>query len=100
MATWLGICILVLFSLGLNWFMRGQGKMATPSLPPELGEWRKCARAEHEPEGSYWECRTLLRPGSLFVRAYLFEQRRLRRASDGEILEVQSERRIKRGFPI
>ena len=93
MAAWLGICILVLFSLGLNWFMRGQ-RSASPDLPPDLGEWLRCSVGEADVAGTFWERRQLLNPGSLLVRPHLVEQRRLRRESDGEILEVRPERRI------
>lgn len=90
---WLGICIFVLFSLSLNWFMRDpRGRQIT--LPKDLGEWVRCEAHASEPGGVFWERRTLLVQGSLLRRPYLVEQRRLRREHDGEILEVSPERRL------
>jgi hypothetical protein len=95
MAAWLGITILVFFSLGLNWFMRGARGRAL-HLPKDLGVWVRGPTSEPTPPGTYWEQRMLLIPGTLFKRASIFEQRRLRRTSDGEILEVRPEQRLPR----
>lgn len=93
MAAWLGIGILVLFSLGLNWFMRGQ-RSAELVLPDDLGTWIRCTNGEPAALGTFWERRVLLHSGSLISRPYLFEQHRLRREVDGEILEVRPERKF------
>lgn len=91
---WLGICIFVLFSLSLNWFMRGPAGREV-ALPKDLGEWGRSDAQGGGPSETFWERRTLLVPGSFLRRPHLVEQRRLRRQCDGEILEVAPERRIR-----
>lgn len=97
MAAWLGIGILVVFSLGLNWFMRGS-RVAALELPPDLGVWVRCEDAEHKPSGTFVERRVLLQAGSFLARPHLIEQRRLRREGDGEILQIWPERRLLPGY--
>lgn len=94
MAAGLGIGILVLFSLGLNWFMRGQ-RLPQLQVPEDVGRWLRCTEDPAAP-GTYWERRVLVNAATLTSGAHLVEQRRLRREADGEILEVRPERRLAR----
>ncbi len=90
METWLGIAILVLFSLGLNLFMRLEPRERHRELPDHLGRW---VREDATPAAeTYTERRALLVAGGLVRKTRLIEQRRIRRTSDGEIIEVLPER--------
>ncbi len=90
METWLGIAILVLFSLGLNLFMRLEPRESRRELPDHLGRWvREDATSSAE---TYTERRALFVAGGLVRKSRLIEQRRIRRTSDGEIIEVLPER--------
>jgi hypothetical protein len=92
-STWLGISILTLFSLGLTLFMRFGARTSQRNTPRDLGRWVKLEGAEGEAE-TYVERRLLQPEGGLFRRSRLVEQRRRRRVSDGEIVEIMPERYV------
>lgn len=115
LTQWLGIAILVVFSLGLSLFMRLDfSRRSEPALPVNLGIWEPCdevparlgARGEAnddlaDEEGSaeiVEERRIILAEGGLFRRHRLLEQRRTRRVRDGEILRVEAPRVLKRWY--
>ena len=92
MAEWLGIAILVAFSLGLNLFMRLERREKQRDLPEHLGRW---VRDPTEVEAEiYSERRALLVAGGLLRKTRLIEQCRTRRSTDGEILDVLPERTL------
>lgn len=113
LTQWLGIAILVVFSLGLSLFMRldftgGSG----PALPESLGIWEPCVEVAPCVEGGARESpvrdvgstetveerRVVVVEGGLFRRHQLIEQRRTRRVRDGEILRVEAPRVLKRWY--
>ncbi len=92
MTEWLGIAILVLFSLGLSLFMRLGGRDEQRELPKDVGLW---VREPGSPDGdTYCERRALLKEGGLFKKTRLIEQRRRRRVADGKIVDVLPERTL------
>ena len=92
MAEWLGIAILVVFSLGLNAFMRHERRETQRAFPAHLGRWVRDATVTSA--GTYFERRALVVNGNLLRKTRLIEQRRERRVSDGEILQVFPERTL------
>lgn len=90
MTAWLGIVILLAFSLGLNLFMRLEGE---PTAEPaeELRRWRRVPGAAPR-SGAYLEHRVIYHERRWLPSRRWVEQRRLRRESDGAILEVLEER--------
>lgn len=97
---WLGIAILLAFSLGLSLFMRLDfSRGAKRSLPPNLGNWEPCPEApEGESEGILEERRWIVIEGGLFRKHQLVEQRRTRRLHDGEILRVAPQKVVERWY--
>ncbi len=90
MSQWLGIGILVGFSLALSLFMRLERK-PRPEVPAELRAWSRAA-ARPEPDDTYLETRVVELPGRGFKAARWVQQRRIRRTSDQSIVEVLPER--------
>jgi hypothetical protein len=88
--AWLGIAILLAFSLGLNLFMRLEVKPRA-AIPDHLRSWTRLP-TEGLAEGLYVERRVveLQRRGLNGPR--WVEQRRVRRLSDDAIVEVLEER--------
>jgi hypothetical protein len=87
--TWLGLAILLVFSLGLNLFMRLEIKAPAP-LPEPLREWTRIA-APHVPADCYLE-RRVVQVERRFVGSRWVEQRRVRRVSDDSIVAIEKER--------
>jgi hypothetical protein len=93
--NWLGIAILLAFSLGLTLFMRLEpGKPR--KRPPQLGEWQRREGAPGEPEAAYLERRLWLYDGGWLRPHRLVEQSRVRAESDGRILRALPERLVER----
>ena len=90
MTAWLGILILLAFSLGLNLFMRLEKRPAV-ALPDELRQWTRVPCDGISPE-LYLERRVLEVERRGFGSRRWVEQRRLRRHSDHSIVEVLEER--------
>lgn len=92
--SWLGIAILTLFSLGLSLFMRLE-RGAPRELPADLGQWK---RDEPPADGgaTYQERRLWFQEGGWFRPHRLVEQTRVRRASDGKILQTLPDRVVER----
>jgi hypothetical protein len=90
MSQWLGLGILVLFSVALSLFMRLESKHRPP--PPEpLRHWARLDGVT--PAGdAYVELRVVQLQSRGFRAARWVEQRRVRRVSDGAIVEVLPER--------
>jgi hypothetical protein len=99
MSNWLGIAILLTFSLGASLFMQMHtGRLRKRELPADLGRWTTGKKGEQPPPSGgapTLESRTLLIEGGLFRRHRLIEQRRLRDAN-GEIVAILPERVIER----
>lgn len=90
MTSWLGVAILLAFSLGLNLFMRLERKPQA-KVPDELLRWTRVTDSEL-PEGHYLERRVVELEGRGFTGARLVEQRRIRHSSDDRIVEILQER--------
>lgn len=90
MTTWLGIAILLAFSLGLNLFMRLEGKPEA-SIPDHLRNWTRIPM-DGLGEGLYMERRVMELERRGLTGPRWVEQRRLRRISDDVIVEVLEER--------
>lgn len=95
MSEWLGIGILLAFSLGLSLFMRLEGK-ERPRVPDELQVWHRQAPTEPN-EPTYVERRVVQLPSRGFKAARWVEQRRVRRKADDELVEVLPERPFRPG---
>lgn len=89
MTAWLGIVILLGFSLALNLFMRLEPK-AKATVPEALRDWHPVPRTDLA-EDLYEERRVVSLTGRAFLGTRWVEQRRLRRRSDQAIVEVLSE---------
>jgi hypothetical protein len=89
---WLGVAILLGFSLALNLFMRLELKPRA-QLPPELRDWRRLPADDTEAD-HYVETR-VVEVERWFGRKRWLEQQRVRRVADGEILEILPERRYR-----
>jgi len=90
MSEWLGIGILLVFSVGLSLFMRLEGK-EQPRVPDELRVWhRQTPAGPHE--DTYVERRVVQLPSRGFKAARWVEQRRVRRSDDDTVVEVLRER--------
>ncbi len=101
MSSWLGVGILVCFSLGLTLFMRLDFGRSSVELPRDLGRWTVVpGESDSGHPGAVVERRVLLVEGGLFRRHRLVEQRRARMADTGEVLLVLPERTLRRWFSI
>lgn len=90
MTAWLGIGILLAFSLALNLFMRLERK-PRPEPAPELRVWRRVESADVPPD-LYLERRVAqVHAGGLRGSRWV-EQRRTRRITDDAIVTVLEER--------
>lgn len=99
MSSWLGIGIFVAFSVVLTLFMRLERRPGG-SLPPNLGRWERYGEPSAGVEDGvvvYEERRLWLHDAKLWCGSRLVEQRRIRRASDHEIVEVLPERPVRKG---
>lgn len=95
MSRWLGVGVLVLFSLVLSLFMRLERKPR--AQPPErLRVWSRLPQPSSTGD-TYVEHRVVELPGHGWRASRWVEQRRVRRASDDEIVEVLPERRFRVG---
>lgn len=90
MTTWLGIAILLAFSLGLNLFMRLEGKPEA-SVPDHLRHWSRVP-ADGLQDGLYMERRIVVLERRGLTGPRWMEQRRVRRISDDVIVQVMDER--------
>lgn len=93
MSSWLGVGVLVLFSIALSLFMRLEAEPKA-SIPDELRRW---TRLPGETTDTYVERRVVELARRGFRGARWVEQRRVRRASDHEIVRVLQERPFRRG---
>lgn len=89
MTAWLGIVILLGFSLALNLFMRLESKPKA-TVPEALRQWHPVSRAGLA-EDLYEERRVVSLPGRAFSGPKWVQQRRVRRRSDQTIVEVLQE---------
>lgn len=90
MSKWLGLGVLVLFSVALSLFMRLERK-PRPPLPEQQRRWARVQPSKPADE-TYLERRVVELPGRGFRGTRWVEQRRVRRASDDAIVEVLPER--------
>jgi hypothetical protein len=99
MADWLGVAILVSFSLGLTLFMRLDFSTRR-ELPKDLGRWQVLP-GETWPDhpGARVERRVVLVEGGLLRRHRLVEQRRVR-SETGEVLAIMQERTLERLYSL
>lgn len=89
--TWLGLAILLVFSLGLNLFMRLEVKAPAP-VPEPLRQWTRTP-SPHLPADCYLE-RRVVQVERRFLGPRWVEQRRVRRISDDSIVMIEKERRF------
>ncbi len=94
MTAWLGIAILLVFSLGLNLFMRLEVKPRA-AIPDHLRNWTRLP-TDGLAEGLYVERRVVELQRRGLAGPRWVEQRRVRRISDNAIVEVLEERVLPR----
>jgi hypothetical protein len=93
--NWLGIAILLAFSLGLSLFMRLEPTKPR-KRPAHLGEWQRQDGDPGESKDTYLERRLWLYDGGFLRPHRLVEQTRVRAQSDGRILRTLPERLVER----
>jgi hypothetical protein len=91
--SWLGIAILILFSLGLSWFMRFERSLPR-RLPEEVGHWQRDDHRGGDADGTYGEKRLWFYEGGWWRPHRLVEQARIRDQSDGRIVRTLPERLV------
>lgn len=90
MSDWLGIGILLAFSLGLSLFMRLERK-PPPEPAPELRVWTRVESSDLPPDITL-ERRVVQLEARGFGASRWVEQRRTRRTTDGAIVAILDER--------
>lgn len=90
MSAWLGIGILLAFSLGLSLFMRLE-REPKPEPSPELRIWTRVESSDLPP-GIYLERRVVTLEARGLRGSRWVEQRRTRRVSDDAIVAILDER--------